>query len=131
MFVMKDATPETHKRAKTHRSDLTAAENVLWQEIRRKQIHGYHFRRQVPIGPFIADFACVKEKLVIEIDGVGHSKPNELIRDEKRTAYLQSLGWRVVRYMNIEVFDELNAVIDSIWHHLKNPNFNTPESVHA
>jgi len=51
---MKDATAETHKRAKKHRRDQTAAENVLWQELRRKQVDGFHFRRQVPIGPYIA-----------------------------------------------------------------------------
>ena len=112
---MKDATPETHKRAKTHRRELTAAENVLWQELRRKQIGGYHFRRQVPIGPYFADFACVKEKLVIEVDGIGHAEPDEIARDAKRTAHLETLGWRVVRYMNVEVFDETDAVVDSIW----------------
>jgi len=118
---MKDATAETHKRAKTHRRELTAAENLLWQEIRRKQVDGYHFRRQVPIGPFIADFACVKEKLVIEVDGVGHAEEDEIIRDARRSEYLESLGWRVVRFMNVEIFDETDAVIHSIWHHLKSP----------
>ena len=118
---MKDATSETHKRAKTHRCELTAAENVLWREIRRKQVHGHHFRRQVPIGPFIADFACVKEKLVIEVDGIGHAEPEEIARDAKRTAYLEKLGWRVIRFMNAEIFDETDAVVESIWHHLKSP----------
>jgi len=118
---MKDATANTHARAKSHRRELTAAENVLWQEIRRKQIHGYHFRRQVPIGPFIADFACVKEKLVIEVDGIGHAEPDEIIRDIQRTKYLESLGWRVIRFMNAEIFDEIDPVIDAIWHHLKTP----------
>lgn len=116
---MKDATSQSHARAKTHRRDLTAAENVLWQELRRKQIGGYHFRRQVPIGPYFADFACVKEKLVIEVDGVGHAEPHEVLRDAKRTAYLESLGWRVVRFMNVEVFDETDAVVEAIWSHLR------------
>lgn len=116
---MKHANKKSHARAKAHRRDLTAAENVLWQEIRRKQIGGFHFRRQVPIGPYITDFACVKEKLVIEVDGVGHSEPNEIVRDAKRTAYLDNLGWRVIRFMNVEIFDETDAVIESIWHHLK------------
>jgi very-short-patch-repair endonuclease len=57
---MKDANAENHKRAKQHRRELTAAEDVLWQELRRKQLGGFHFRRQVPIGPYFADFACVK-----------------------------------------------------------------------
>jgi len=118
---MKDATANTHARAKSHRRELTVAENVLWQEIRRKQIHGYHFRRQVPIGPFIADFACVKEKLVIEVHGIGHAEPDEIIRDIQRTKYLESLGWRVIRFMNVEIFDEIDPVIDAIWHHLKTP----------
>ena len=125
---MKDATAETHKRAKSHRRELTAAENVLWQELRRKQVGGFHFRRQVPIGPFIADFACVKEKLVIEVDGIGHAEPDEIARDAKRTAYLENLGWRVIRFMNVEIFDEIDAVVESIWHHLKLP-LKTSETV--
>lgn len=112
---MKDATAESHKRAKKHRRELTAAENVLWQELRRKQIGGFHVRRQVPIGPYFADFACVKEKLVVEVDGIGHAEPHENSRDAKRTAYLESLGWRVIRFMNVEVFDEIDAVVESIW----------------
>ena len=116
---MRDATKETHKRAKIHRRELTAAENVLWQEIRRKQIHGYHFRRQVPIGPFIADFACVKEKLVIEVDGIGHAQAHEILRDAERTQYLNSLGWRVIRFQNIDVFDHIDAVLEQIWYNLK------------
>jgi len=116
---VKDATSETHKRAKSHRRKLTAAENILWQEIRRKQVGGYHFRRQVPIGPYIADFACVKEKLVIEVDGVGHAEPHEITRDEKRTTYLNDLGWRVIRFQNIDVFDHIDAVVEQILHHLK------------
>lgn len=116
---MKHATPETHKRAKKHRRELTAAENILWQELRRKHIGGFHFRRQVPIGPYIADFACVKEKLVIEVDGIGHAEPSEIARDNKRTAYLEDLGRRVTRFMNVDVFDETDAVVESIWHHLK------------
>jgi len=125
---MKDATSETHKRAKTHRRQLTAAENVLWQDLRRKQVGGFHFRRQVPIGPFIADFACAKEKLVIEVDGIGHAEPDEIARDAKRTAYPENLGWRVIRFMNVEIFDEIDAVVESIWHHLKLP-LKTSETV--
>lgn len=119
---MKDASPKSHKRAKAHRRELTAAENVLWQELRRKQVGGYHFRRQVPIGPYFSDFACVKEKLVIEVDGIGHAEPHEMVRDMKHTDYLNALGWRVVRFMNVEIFDEKNAVVESIWHHLKSPD---------
>jgi len=69
--------------------------------------------------PYIADFACVKEKLVIEVDGIGHAEPDEIARDAKRTAYLENLGWSVVRFMNVDVFDETDAVVESIWHHLK------------
>jgi very-short-patch-repair endonuclease len=126
-LVMKDATAESHKRSKTHRRELTAAETVLWQELRRKQIGGYHFRRQVPIGPYFVDFACVKEKLIIEVDGIGHAEPHEIAHDAKRTDYLNQLGWRVARYMNVEVFDETHAVVESIWHHLKSPEFKISE----
>ena len=118
---MKDATAKSHARAKTYRRDLTAAGNVLWQELRRKQVGRFHSRRQVPIGPYFADFACVKEKLVVEVDGVGHAEPHEIFRDAKRTAFLEGIGWRVIRFMNVEVFDETAAVIESIWHHLKSP----------
>ena len=125
---MKDATSASHKRSKAHRRELTAAENVLWQELRRKQIGGYHFRRQVPIGPYFADFACVKEKLVLEVDGIGHAEPHEIDRDAKRTLFLESLGWRVIRFMNVEVFDETDAVVESVWRHLKSPEFKISET---
>jgi very-short-patch-repair endonuclease len=125
---MKDANAENHKRAKQHRRELTAAEDVLWQELRRKQLGGFHFRRQVPIGPYFADFACVKERLVIEVDGIGHAEPDEMIRDKKRTAYLNNLGWRVIRFLNVDVFDKTDAVVEHIWHHLKLPHTTLEEA---
>lgn len=115
---MKNSSPKTLKRAKTLRKNLTSAEDKLWQELRRKQL-GYHFRRQHPVGYFIVDFACVKEKLVIEVDGIGHSEVDEIARDAKRTAYLNQLGWRVIRFPNIDIFDHLDAVVEAIWHNLK------------
>jgi len=90
------------------------AEYKLWQELRRKQIYGHHFRRQHPIGPYVADFACVKEKLVIEADGYGHSETHEIEHDEKRTAYMNKLGWRVIRFRNEDIYDDVDGVVEAI-----------------
>ena len=94
------------------------AEYCLWQEIRRKQIAGHHFRRQLPIGPYVADFACVKERLIIEVDGVGHSSTNERQRDEKRTAFLKNKGWRVIRFWNEDIYEDVGSVVMAIAGHL-------------
>jgi very-short-patch-repair endonuclease len=93
---------------------MTKAETILWVELRRDRLHGYRFRRQHPVGPFIADFACVPAKLIVEVDGVTHWSEEAFEYDRKREAYLKALGWRVLRVQNTDVYEQLDVVIGVI-----------------
>ena len=78
------------KAAKALRENTTTAEDVLWRHLRRVEINGSHFRRQVVIGPYIADFACLAERLIVEVDGSQHGDDEGLRRDDVRTRWLNS-----------------------------------------
>ena len=77
----------TRTRARELRKTLTDAEAILWSKLQRKGLHGYRFRSQHPVGPFIADFACHEARLIIELDGATHSTEDERLEDAKREAY--------------------------------------------
>ena len=94
------------------RIDSTDAENTLWNLIRSRQLLGYKFRRQVPVGKYIADFACLERKLVIELDGGQHQEQTDY--DNQRTRWLESQGFRVIRFWNNQVLEETDAVQDAI-----------------
>ena len=89
---------------------MTEAEVVLWTFLRRRALNGCKFRRQHPIGPYIADFACISERLIIEVDGATHRTAQELEHDALRTAYLEKRGWRIVRVTNADVFENMDGV---------------------
>lgn len=108
------ANPTTRSRAKTLRRKLTDAERILWSRLKARQINGWHFRNQHPVGPYIADFACVKARLVIEVDGASHTEDEQIARDERRSAYLRAEGWLVHRVWNTDIYNNLNAVLDGI-----------------
>lgn len=82
--------------------------------LRRKQISGMRFRRQHPIGPYIADFFCAAAKLVIELDGDQHSADRHTLHDEVRTEWLEKRGYRVLRFSNYEFLTNPDAVLDGI-----------------
>ena len=105
---------ETLKFRKELRNNLTPAEAFLWSHLKRKQLEGEKFRRQHGIGPFIVDFYCALEQLIIELDGQVHM--NELAQqyDEMRTKYLENQGLRVIRFENKMVFDLLPSVLKDI-----------------
>jgi very-short-patch-repair endonuclease len=101
-------------RRKELRSTMTPAEIRLWQALKHRQLDGLKFRRQPSIGPFIADFYCPAAKLVIELDGSAHDSEATQQQDAERTAYLVSLGLRVVRFENREVMANLEGVLCEI-----------------
>ena len=85
----------TCDRARALRQAMTDAERRLWFHVRNRHLAGYRFRRQHPIGPYFADFACVERRLVVELDGGQHVAGYEA--DGRRTAHLNGRGWRVIR----------------------------------
>ena len=102
-------------RAKRFRVSLTNAEVILWSRLRRGQMKGLHFRRQHPIGPYVADFACVSAMLVVELDGETHHAPEQKAHDARRTADLAQRGWYEIRVGNHDVYRRLNGVLEAVW----------------
>ena len=111
---MRDKEATSRPRAKAMRKAMTKAEVVLWSNLRLLNARGYKFRRQHPIGPFIADFVHINGKLVVEIDGATHATEEERAYDERRTAYLKAQGWRVVRFYNETIYADVSEVIEQI-----------------
>ena len=95
--------------AKKLRKNMTDAERLLWQHLRNRELGGYKFRRQRPIGPYIVDFVCLEKRLVVEVDGGQHAGQVEL--DTKRSGYLKEKGYRVMRFWNNEVLQETESVL--------------------
>jgi very-short-patch-repair endonuclease len=112
---MRETEVKSRLFAKRLRRGMTDAERILWSRLRLKSVHGWKFRRQHPIGPYIADFACVKHRLIVEVDGDTHSTDDEIAHDRRRDAYLRKLGWNVVRVFNIDVYKNLDGVLDLIF----------------
>jgi very-short-patch-repair endonuclease len=104
--------PTIRQRARELRKSMTPAEARLWYHLRHRQLDGYYFRGQHPIGRFITHFCCTKARLVVEIDGDVHVMQREY--DAARTQWLQDRGYRVMRFTNDEVVRQLSAVLESI-----------------
>ena len=98
--------------AKKLRKNMTDAERLLWRHLRNRELGGYKFRRQRPIGPYIVDFVCLEKKLVVEVDGGQHAGQVEL--DSKRSDYLKEKGYRVLRFWNNEVLQATESVLTVI-----------------
>jgi very-short-patch-repair endonuclease len=99
-------------RARHLRTNMTDTERFVWQRIRRRQMGGFKFRCQQPIGPFIVDFVCLERKLVLELDGGQHTERAEY--DAQRTAWLVERGYRVFRVWNFEAHEEWDAMAERI-----------------
>ena len=112
---MKRQTPKQTQRAKSLRVTQTDAEGLLWSLLRGKQLCTMKFRRQHPIGPFFADFACVSQRLVVELDGGYHVLMQD--KDLQRQQYLTNKGWTVVRFTNEEVLRDVESVLIAIGSH--------------
>jgi len=105
----------TKAQARHLRRTMTEGERKLWQLLRRKQLAGFRFRRQAPIGPYIADFFCAEAKLIIELDGAPHIDEERTHRDADRTHWLETNGCRVIRFWNIDVFRRPTEVTEAIY----------------
>ena len=97
------------------RNNMTDAEIILWQKLKRKQLKGRQFYRQKTIGRYIVDFYCAEAKLAIELDGGQHYFQEGKEEDIKRDDYLISCGLRVLRFSNTEIMKELETVLERIW----------------
>src|SRR6516165_528586 len=107
-MVKKTPSAGAGARARTLRREMTEAEKRLWQTLRSRQTEGYRFRRQVPIGGFIADFVCHQARLIVEIDGGQHDPSSEA--ETTRTRFLEAEGYRVLRFGNNVVLDNPEGV---------------------
>ena len=104
----------TPSKARRLRRDQTAAEQQLWLRLRDRQLEGHKFRRQVPRGVFVVDFACLRRKLIVELDGGQHADPAQSAADRERTARLETEGYRVLRFWNDEVLTNMEGVLAQI-----------------
>ena len=107
-------TQKARTRARSLRRQSTDAERIIWAALRAHRLIGVSFRRQTPIGPYIADFVCHAANLVIEIDGGQHFEVEGLRRDARRNAFLASKGYRVLRFNNHDVMTNRQGVLDTI-----------------
>ena len=104
------------KRAQHLRKNMTMAEKKLWNRLRHHQFAGLRFRRQVPLGNYIVDFACFEPKIIIELDGSQHA--DQVDYDTDRTKYLKLLGYKVLQFWNNEIESKIDAVLQMIWNNI-------------
>jgi len=108
---------QSTSRARDLRARQTEAESLLWYALRGRRLCGLKFRRQFPIEPFIADFACIEHRLVVEIDGGYHDDVYE--QDQSRQQRIEAAGWQVIRFRNEEVLSDVEAVTVAIARQLR------------
>lgn len=115
MSKIKTYKPQTIVNARALRKNQTPQESTLWYYLRSKRFQGFKFRRQFPVGPYIVDLCCFKEKLIIELDGGQHSESDSLTYDAARDSFLRSEGYRVLRVWNNEVTNNLEGVLEKVY----------------
>jgi very-short-patch-repair endonuclease len=106
--------PNLKQNARKLRTNMTNTEQILWSQLRRKQILDVQFYRQKPIGNYIVDFYAPKVKLVVEVDGSQHLETRHLEYDTKRDLYLKNVGLQVLRFNNLQVIQEIDVVVETI-----------------
>lgn len=109
---------EQREFARKLRREMTDAERKLWRSLRCEQLRGWKFRRQAAIGPYVVDFVWFDAKLVVELDGGQHNTEEGKQHDLRRTAWLESQGFRVVRFWNHDALNDACAVVEAIGHAL-------------
>ena len=113
---LRSGTSPSRRRAL--RTDATDAERALWALLRSRTLDGHKFRRQHSAGPYILDFYCAQARLTVEVDGSQHYTPDGAADAAARTAYLESLGLRVLRFSNRDVLTNADGVLEAILHAL-------------
>jgi len=108
--------------ARQLRKSLTPQEIKLWNLLSNKQFYNLSFRRQHPIGEYIVDFVCRSEKLIVELDGGQHNNDENIEYDNKRTKYLESLGFKVLRFWNNDIDNNIEGVIEVLEKHINQPS---------
>ena len=98
--------------ARELRTNATLPERILWSRLRKRLLGGFRFRRQRPIGPYICDFVCLSEKVIVELDGSQHVA--QTAYDVRRDTLLRSNGFRVLRFWNADVLERLDVVLETI-----------------
>jgi very-short-patch-repair endonuclease len=110
-----------HALARKLRRKQTEVERKLWHAFRDRRFHACKFRRQQPIGPYVTDFVCFEHRLIIELDGSQHAEPAQIAHDTARTRFLESEGFRVLRFWNSEMNDNFTGVLEVIRLALEGP----------
>lgn len=104
--------------ARRLRANSTNAEAILWRRSRHSPVLGTHFRRQLPIGRYVVDFACMAARLIIEVDGSQHAEGPIAESDRVRTLWLEGEGYRVLRFWNNDITENIDGVLEAIHHAL-------------
>ncbi|MDZ4868818.1 MAG: DUF559 domain-containing protein [Alphaproteobacteria bacterium] len=112
-----DRPPKNTERARSLRRAQTDAERAMWRVLRSRRMDGFKFRRQVPVGRYFADFLCFECKLIVELDGSQHLE--QVAYDEERTRWLETQGYRVLRYWNVDLLLYEDSVAEDVWRHLQ------------
>lgn len=107
-------------KARNLRKNMTEQERKLWQFLRKKSIDGLKFRRQYPIGNYIVDFICNEKKLIIEVDGGQHNEAQNIAYDKERTEFLENKGYKIIRFWNSDIDNNIEGVYQEILKYLKN-----------
>ncbi|UJS25286.1 endonuclease domain-containing protein [Thiothrix winogradskyi] len=114
-------TIPNREKARSLRQQQTSAEQRLWQQLRNRQLDGYKFHRQYVIAPYIVDFACRAEKLIVELDGTHHAEPDQAEYDQIRSECLAAQGYRILRFWNTDIDHALPTILETIKFTLKAP----------
>ena len=108
----------TTEKARNLRKNMTKQERIVWQFLRNRSVNGNKFRRQYPIGNYIVDFICHEKKLIIEIDGGQHNDDKHICYDKERTKYLETKGYKVIRFWNSDIDNNIEGVYQEILKYL-------------
>ena len=104
---------------KNLRKNMQVPEKILWARLRDRRFNNYKFRRQVQIGKYIVDFVCYEKQLIIELDGRQHLTPENIREDKIRTKYLGERTFKVVRYYNTDILNNIDCVLQDLWDKLQ------------